>query len=263
MKKPTNRGVKSKTILVYKYHVKKDSVGSIKERVIIHFDRHGDKVKTLKQDSEDYDKFKTILYKYDSNGKKIERSVFDVYDSLVVKRFYKYDSDDRIIEKSSVDSNGHSISEHPDVEGHDTIKKVYRYDIHGNLVKRLDYDIENKFSFEINYKYDSEHRLIESIQYNSEGNCDNKEQMKYDNGSNMIEKSVFGVNNDLIIRENMEYDNDRKIIEKRTRIGEGILEVKTLYQYDKLNRVIESKRISNSIFDDDDSTISLYEYEEY
>ena len=95
------------------------------------------------------------IAKYDSNGNKVEWSVYDSYGSLSHKFIYKYDSNGKEGEGTDYDSDGLL-----------TMKWNYKYDSKGNVVEEL-YNKKDGHTSKVIYKneYDTKNRIIEVRTY--------------------------------------------------------------------------------------------------
>ncbi len=80
------------------------------------------------------------IYKYDSNGNKVEWLMYNSDGSLESKTIYKYDSNGNIIEESGYDSEGNLTD---NVFG--VSKTIYKYDSKNRIIESISYDLESKF----------------------------------------------------------------------------------------------------------------------
>ena len=118
------KGIKTETILKYEYEEKFGELEVILEgKYIYKYDSNGNKVEYSSYDSDGSLNWK-FIYKYDSNGNTVEQSSYDSDGSLLLKDISKYDSKNRIIESISYDLE----SKFGELQEIPTKKTIYQYE---------------------------------------------------------------------------------------------------------------------------------------
>ena len=112
---------------------------------------------------EEYRKDGTLKHKetakYDSNGNKLEETIFDAAETLLkteknIKHITKYDSDDNKTEEQEYDASGKMIR-----------KQQFSYNSNGDKILEVEYDGEGKLMKRTVYMYNSKGLRIEKKEY--------------------------------------------------------------------------------------------------
>lgn len=121
---------------------------------------------------------------------------------LIGKDYYKYNLQGKVIDREYHYSDGSLTSKH-----------LFKYDTKGNLVEKMEQlGIPAQGD---TYNYDNNGNMVESfcINLNSEVRC-GKSVYKYDTDGNMISRYNYGSDNRLFSKSIYNYDNDGRIIEE-------------------------------------------------
>lgn len=97
-------------------------------------------------------------YRFDPYARKVQETRFD-RDGLVSTLFFKYDDNGKIVEKLELDGNNNLYS-----------KRVYTYDSSGNCILTTEYDAENKVLMTFTYAYDPSGNKISEVTSDAMGN---------------------------------------------------------------------------------------------
>jgi hypothetical protein len=109
-----------------------------------------------------------ITFKYDLNGKKVEKRWLDSNDELDHLATFTYDKKGHKIEKRWSETNGNLMK-----------KATYSYDKHGNKTTEEIISIEDSMSERRTFIFDNRHNLIEETQYNSDDSITHWYSYKY------------------------------------------------------------------------------------
>ena len=70
-------------------------------------------------------------------------------------------------------------------------KDVYKFNLRGDVVERIEYNSDGSFVSKHLYKYDSQGNMIEEAEYDDDGSLSSKYLIKYDSQGNMIEEIKY------------------------------------------------------------------------
>jgi len=208
------KGIKTETRLMYKYK----GFGGLKEIF-----------------------FEKSIYKYDSNGNKVEESHYDPEENLtndqlgVSKHIFKYDSNGNKVEKSGYDSDGLL-----------KWKFEYKYDSGGNMIEKSDYTPDGSLSQKHTYEYDSNGNMMGEDWYDSKGKCYRLNLFQYDtNGKLIIETNQrldsSGSRLSDVRRTTYNNSSDGICFTKCHWNTKGLPDWGWSYKYDDKNRLLEKK----------------------
>lgn len=154
----------------------------------------------------------TSVMLYDMNGNlskstTLTENITDM-DSRVfyLKYWYKYDGNGKLVER--IDSTGGQFR-----------KTKLSYDDMGNIVKEEMWDGFNNVLMEKSHEYDNLGRLIESSEKNIAGNCRIVKQYAYDSYNNMAKyniKNSCDASKNQVLTYVYKYDKRSNIIEKNS-----------------------------------------------
>ncbi len=148
----------------------------VEEKIVYNYNPKGYIENELRYDKEGVLREK-VQYKYATNGKLIEQSVF--YDcSLYEKLAYKYNKDGLLLEVAKYNNRG-------ELE----IKHIYEYNTKGKVIESATYEddgIQNRVCF----KYEN-NKIIEDLLYNSDDRVYRKVSHKRDSRGNIIESITY------------------------------------------------------------------------
>jgi hypothetical protein len=206
---------------------------------------------------------RSISYKYNENGKKIESiSYFLTPYTIDKKSIYKYDINERLCEVIRRWSD-------------DRIDQITKFDTNSNVIEEIMYNSDASIDSKIVYLYDSLGNHIDEISYNQNGTIKERTLSKYDENGNEVESLTWnetdsGKIDSLRVADWQcfyKYDYDWKTIEETYYNVEIIdkkpiftLESKLLRKYDKDLNIIEEVE-----YDEDSKIVSkkIYNYKFY
>jgi hypothetical protein len=158
----------------------------------------------------------SFIYKYDTNGKIIEKTEY-INGDLSLKYNYKYNSKGNLVEKLTFLNNG--VLE---------TKEFYKYDLNGHPIETIQY-FNGKLRLRVNYKYDTKGNIIEEIDYIKTNGISRMQKTlnKYDKNGNKIEIITSGDTNHPLTDANEKF----RLIEK--------------YEYDERGNWIKKTHLYN------------------
>ena len=160
------------------------------------------------------------IYKYDSNGKIIERTCYDEYRGAISEKdIYTYDANGNLTEKASYGSDG-------------LLSERESFDSNGNTIETLWFDYDGSLTRRT-YSYDTNGNLIKES--DNKGFC---RTYKYDTNGNEIECDWHESNGERSLTCT-QYDWRGNKTEEIHYKGDGIIYSKYLYKYDWRGNMIE------------------------
>ncbi len=233
---------------------------SIKNFTYNEFDEIIKIIQEWKEAKYEYDNNWNIIIIIDSkwNFKKIEYNLFNepikITDSVWAYTTLGYDTNWNVVKMVVYSKDNKLLS-----------KQEKSYDLLGNIVKQLDYNLTNNQILTTNYKYNkwllaektdtrwNKTSLSYDIYWNNTEITDssgNKQVLSYDNNWNLVSKKVIQSNSKTTETKYV-FDKENRLISSSFIASDSEV-IKTSYEYNNLNQIIEKK--------DWNWSIAKYEY---
>jgi hypothetical protein len=147
-----------------------------------------------------------------------------------------------VFEYSAKEENGAII------RGNLDRKFVYNYDIKGNLIKQINYQLAHNIEYKFNFIYDESGKMTEENFSYGDDIIRHRTIYFYDSAGYLTSENFYGVNGGLLHR--YEYTNDEKGNQTVSDYynSEGKLSSRTSFSYDAKNNMIEMKYHSPATF---------------
>ncbi|SEU15758.1 Antitoxin component YwqK of the YwqJK toxin-antitoxin module [Draconibacterium orientale] len=183
---------------------------------------------------------KDIYIKFNIEGMKTEESYFRntgygyTKSELSSKIIYRYDLKGNLIEKLEYNSKGNL-----------TEKTISTYSESGDLINEIRYNADGRINSKYNYKY-THNKILKSNFYDGNGNLEKKREYKYYESDKVVELNSYYEDGALELKRVSTYDENDKLIEEINYSKEGEISGIYTYKYFDNGKLAEENWISSS-----------------